>query len=76
MVLRRRNNTVQVGADVDKRRKQASSAYFVKDSLNTKMEYLLIDDVWTTGSSMMAACREMREAGAKNMSVVLVARSG
>lgn len=73
-VLKRRNNTTQVGATVDERRIQALGAYEVVgvDALD---RYLLIDDVWTTGSSMLAACEAMRAAGTKNLAIAVIARS-
>lgn len=75
-ILKRKNNTVQVGMDAETRRDQAEKAYCVSGILNNGEEYVLLDDIWTTGSSMLAACREMKKAGAKNVSVVLVAKSG
>ena len=44
-VLRRGNKAVQVGADEKMRKKQAESAYIVKNNINTEANYLLLDDV-------------------------------
>ena len=73
-LLVRRNNTVQVGANNEERQKQASEAYLAKPA-NPDSRYLLVDDVWTTGSSMMAACNAMHSAGAKNLAIAVIARS-
>ena len=62
--------------DAETRKNQAEIAYCVSSVLNNGDEYVLLDDIWTTGSSMLAACKEMQKAGAKNISVVLVAKSG
>ena len=75
-LLRRRNNTVQVGANAEMRQRQAASAYALAAAVDKKTEYVLLDDAWTTGSSMLAACAELQKAGAEKISVVLIARSG
>ena len=73
-VLRRQKDYVQVGSSVEKRRLQARDAY-AAEGVSADARYLLVDDVWTTGSSMMAACEAMREAGAKNLAIAVIARS-
>lgn len=72
--LMRVNNSVQVGADIEKRRKQAAEAYGAV-GVEPNKRYLLVDDVWTTGSSMLAACDVMRAAGSKNLAIAVIARS-
>lgn len=71
--LKRRGNTVQVGASSEQRQKQAKEAYFAGDISDKR--YLLVDDVWTTGSSMLAACEAMQNAGSKNLAIAVIARS-
>ncbi len=67
-VLVRVNKTVQVGADEGTREKQAAEAYAVDmEKFDEKKTYLLVDDVWTTGASMRAAAKKLREAGAKRI---------
>lgn len=73
-VLYRRNNTVQVGASAEERQAQAREAY-TATIIDPERHYLLVDDVWTTGSSMMAACEVMRRMGAKNLAIAVIARS-
>lgn len=66
--LVRVNKTVQVGADEEARIKQAEKAYAVdKEKVEEEKTYLLVDDVWTTGSSMRAAAKKLREGGAKRV---------
>ncbi len=72
--LIRMNNSVQVGADMETRRKQAAEAYGAV-GVEPNKRYLLVDDVWTTGSSMLAACEAMRAAGSKNLAIAVIARS-
>ena len=72
--LIRVNDSVQVGADMETRRRQAAEAYKAV-SADSDKRYLLVDDVWTTGSSMLAACEAMRAAGSKNLAIAVIARS-
>ena len=44
-VLKRVNNTVQVGASADRRKKQAAMAYAIAATIKPENEYLLLDDV-------------------------------
>lgn len=73
-ILLRVKNTVQVGADQKTREAQASSAYEInqKIKIDPDKTYILFDDVWTTGSSMLAAAKKLREAGAQNFIFVLL----
>lgn len=56
-LLLRAKNTVQVGTDQKTRQAQAKSAYKINPKLNPDQTktYLILDDVWTTGSSLKAA---------------------
>lgn len=72
-VVRRAADTVQVGAKVNEREEQAKRAYAVEDGLDAVKHYLLLDDVWTTGASMKAAAKVVREAGAEKISAVVIA---
>lgn len=73
-VLVRNKNSVQVGASREERATQAKEAYWAMNVV-PEANYLLFDDVWTTGSSMMAAIEKLREAGAKKIGIVVIARS-
>lgn len=68
-LLVREKNTVQVGSDKKTRLLQASQAFKVKDNskIDSNATYLLLDDVWTTGASMLAAVKKLRAAGAKHI---------
>ncbi len=70
-ILSRAQDTVQVGTKASEREKQAKRAYEVTGIIKPDAEYLLLDDVWTTGASMLAAAQVMRDAGAKNLSAVV-----
>ncbi|MBQ3453095.1 ComF family protein [Candidatus Saccharibacteria bacterium] len=76
-LLIRAGNTVQVGANAKTRLSQATSAYKInpKVSIDPTIHYLLLDDVWTTGASMTAAVNILQQAGAANLSSVIIALS-
>lgn len=73
--LSRAVDTVQVGAKMADRKTQASKAYAVNGEINPGCHYLLLDDVWTTGSTMLAAEKVLRSAGAERISGVVLAIS-
>lgn len=76
-LLLRNKNTVQVGADKSTRLTQASSAYTINNNteLDPTVTYILFDDVWTTGASMMSAVQKLRSAGAKKINILLLSIS-
>lgn len=75
--LVRNKNTVQVGSDGEKRREQAKKAYKINGLIKKGKIYLLVDDVWTTGASMIEAAKIMKKAGAEQvMAAVLAVNRG
>ena len=76
-LLGRSRNSVQVGAGSERRIAQAFSAYELVggSAINPSVTYLLLDDVWTTGASITAATRKLREAGALKISIAVIAVS-
>lgn len=76
-ILIRDKNTVQVGSDRTKRLTQAKSAYRLnpKVKINPNTTYILIDDIWTTGASVKAASNILKQAGAQNLIIALLAYS-
>ena len=73
--LTRAKNSVQVGSDAKTRALQAKTAYILAENfkIDPKTTYLIFDDVWTTGSSMKAALKKLREAGAKKIIISVLA---
>lgn len=72
--ITRAKNTVQVGSDKSARLTQASQAYslspkFTPDNSST---YLLLDDVWTTGASMISAFKLLRTTDAADIRLALL----
>lgn len=76
-ILERSKNTVQVGTDRATRLAQASSAYAVKKNalVNENTTYILLDDIWTTGASILSAAEKLKKAGAKHIVAGLLAYS-
>ena len=66
---------MQVGADAEQRRRQAKLAYGICGEIDISKSYVLIDDVWTTGSSMMAAVNVLRSVGVKKIYGAVICRS-
>lgn len=71
-LLVRKTDTVQVGTKAAERQEQAERAYEALGAARKDVKYLLLDDVWTTGASAMAALKVIREAGAEDVSVVVI----
>lgn len=71
-VLVRKADTVQVGTKAAERQEQAKRAYEALGKVRENVEYLLLDDVWTTGASAMAALKAMQEVGARDVSMVVI----
>lgn len=64
----------QVGLDKNERRKNVNGAFKVKE--NSKVSgknIILIDDVFTSGATMMEAAKVLKRAGAKNVWAIAVA---
>lgn len=72
-ILLRASDAVQVGADAKTRQKQAARAYAAKGTVDPAKTYLLLDDIWTTGASALAAVEAMRKARAEKIVVGVVA---
>ncbi len=69
----REKNTVQLGANEEKRRAQAKEAFSFRGEINLSRTYLLFDDIWTTGASMIQAGKILNKNGAKKIVAVVLA---
>jgi ComF family protein len=71
-VLRRLGQTRQLGSKRDERLIQLSSSFAVSNYKKIKgSKILLIDDVVTTGGTLIAATKMLRAAGAKQVDALL-----
>lgn len=74
-ILTRAADTVQVGTDMKTRSAQASRAYRLSTTIDSNATYLLLDDVWTTGASMLAATKKLQQAGVHDIIIGILALS-
>ena len=73
-ILKRSTRTKQRQASADVRNIQAKSAFTVRGKLPGDVPYLLVDDVMTTGSTLKYAARALKQAGASQVWVAVIAR--
>mgnify|MGYP003552232948 FL=1 len=66
---------MQVGASAEQRARQAQEAYTLKSGFDPEKHYILLDDVWTTGSSMLAAAQKLRSEGAQKIDILVIAKT-
>ncbi len=74
-LLVRAKNTVQVGSSSEKRKQQAKEAYALGGKIDPSKNYYLLDDVWTTGSSMLSAVKILCSAGAQYVNIIVLAKT-
>ena len=72
--LKRISNTTQRGANARDRILQAQSAFACHEILNPTMTYVLVDDVVTSGATLAAAAKVLRQAGATDIRVASISR--
>ncbi len=70
-ILERATSTSQLGKGRKERRLQASQAF---QSATTTGRILLIDDIFTTGSTLEYAAKALKEAGASEVWTAVIAR--
>lgn len=74
-LLRRNNNTTQHLTESAKvRREQAKSFFNIKGTIDPDKTYLVIDDIFTTGSTIESACHTLKQAGTKTVYIAILAR--
>ena len=57
------------------RRENVLGAFLANQNVLSGRSVLLVDDVFTTGATMMSAVKELRRAGVKRVAVFCVART-
>lgn len=72
MVLRRKTNFRQVGADRQTRFIQAENAFILRYPLSPDCTYIIFDDVITTGATITSAVRALRSGGARKIQILAI----
>ncbi|MFZ1243332.1 MAG: hypothetical protein WAQ22_04315 [Candidatus Saccharimonas sp.] len=72
--LIRCKNETQRGTSRHIRQQQAARAFACHHQLSATIPYLIIDDIYTTGATVIYAAKALRAAGARNIWVAVVAR--
>ena len=73
LLLRSSQNTQQKHANARQRQNQAKNAFIVSEQLNPNITYLIIDDITTTGATLRYASKTLRQNGAKNVWIGVIA---
>ena len=75
VLFKKVNNTPQSTKNRNDRRKNVVGVYYTKDqNLIYNKKIILLDDIYTTGSTVNECCKELKEAGAKNIDVITIAK--
>lgn len=73
--LLRRNNTTQHFAKSAKERQGQAEGFFeVKHPIDTQKPYLILDDIFTTGSTVKAAASKLKESGVSEVWLGVIAK--
>ena len=74
LMVRKKATAPQSGCNLNTRRENIRNAFQSSSEVAGK-RILLVDDTVTTGSTIEAAARSLREAGAKTISVAVISRT-
>ena len=74
-LVRQANVTQHYARSAAERRKQAQQ-FFRARGVRADVPYLILDDIFTTGSTIKAAAQMLRAAGARDIRVGIIARQG
>jgi ComF family protein len=73
-LLLRQDNRVQHGLKASERAKAAAKTFLINPHAKIPTEILLIDDIYTTGATIKAATKLLRDAGVKTINLAIIAR--
>lgn len=74
-LLHRRNNVTQ-HLTKSSRQRQAKDFFEVRGVVDKNRRYIIIDDIFTTGSTVLAAADCLKQAGAQHVEIAVIARHG
>ena len=73
-VLERASQTSQRGLQRGERLRNAQASFRVNQPLDKSKTYLVVDDVWTTGATIVAATELLKKHGAKKIVAAVICR--
>lgn len=73
-ILQRASQTSQRGLQRSARLKNAQTSFKISQPLNEKKTYLVIDDVWTTGATIITATELLKKHGARKVVAAVICR--
>lgn len=73
-LIERQHSAKQLGASRSERIAQAKTAFYLTGPVSSTTTYLLLDDVYTTGATVRYAAKQLRDGGARDVWVAVVAR--
>lgn len=73
-VLTRTTTTTQRGSSRQQRQVQAEAAFALSRPLCSDAPYLIVDDITTTGATLRSAANVLRQAGARQIWVAVIAK--
>lgn len=79
ILVRVRETKSQTESTLKERQENVKNAFIVFDKAKDKVKgknIVLVDDVWTTGATALAASQALKKAGAKMVWILTVARGG
>lgn len=74
-IIRERNTVSQVTLPAEKRAENVSGAFSAKSDIVNGKNILLLDDVITTGATLIECAKVLKNAGVKQISALTIARS-
>ncbi len=74
-LVRVRETPSQVGRSLEARRENVADAFSAREDQTAGRGVLVVDDVLTTGATLDAAAKALKQAGAEMVSAVVVSRA-
>jgi len=75
VLLRRRYTKTQTSLSAEKRRKNLKNVFLSKNkAIIEGQDILLVDDIFTTGSTLRSAAKELTDSGANKVTILVLAR--